>query len=799
MSGRIGLPISKNYAGAVLRIDLSSGANERIDTGQYVERFVGGRGLATAIYWSEVPPEIDAFDEHNRMIIALGPLAGVPAIGGSRWGVYAKSPLPGSQRFCYGSLGGSFGAELKFAGYDGLILQGRAERPVILTIRDRDIRIHDAQDLWGRSTTDTIALLKQRLGGRAKILTIGPAGEKLLPFSTLFADGDASCSGGMGAVMGGKNLKAIVVRGENRHVDTARPETLREISRELRSNERGNVKVWGIDFMAHGPKTRKLPCYGCLANCLRVKYTAADSRSGKFMCQSRFFYLPHAWGYYGEDNDVPFFANRTCDELGIDTWEVQAIIEWLLRCHAEGLITEAESGLPLAKVGSLEFIETLLNKIVAAEDFGALLTRGAESAARERGPAAWALFRHNDPYDPRYCTVNTLLYPFEPREPIQQLHEAGLVLAQWSSWAKGVEGAHVSSEVLRGIARRFWGGEKAADFATLQGKALAAKMIQERQYAKESLATCDWMYPVIDLPNSDDHIGDPGIESRILTAVTGIEYTVEHLNRIGERIFNLQRAILLREGQRAGRDDLLPEEFHNQPLEGHVADPECIVPDCKGAITSRLGSRIDMGEYIRLREEYYELRGWDVPSGLQTRAGLQELDLPEVAEELEAGGLLAPQARRVPAYLRLARRVRVRLRAKGRRPDRRRRKPQSVTPAGTPLMSRQELLRLLDDQRLKYGHPRVVHNFHGWNKLMQYYISDFDEYFLIRMVEGIAQEPKPLSGALERPDISYQMDSDTLRSMTRGEISGQEAFRRRRLRLKASFQDMMKLQSLDRL
>jgi len=790
----------KSYAGTILRVDLSTGASERIDTEQYAERFLGGRGLAAAIYWNEVAPETGALEPDNRLILALGPLAGVPAVGGSRWGAFAKSPLPQGQRFCYGNLGGSFGAELKFAGYDGLILQGKADRPAVLSILDGRISLRDADDLWGRSTTETIESLKQGEVGNSKVLTIGPAGEKVLPSATLLADGDASCSGGMGAVMGSKNLKAVVVRGENRVVETARPAALREIARELRGHGRGNVKVWGIDFMAHGPKTRKLPCYGCPANCLRVKYTADDGTSGKFMCQSRFFYMPHAWGYYGQENDVPFHANRLCDRLGIDTWEVQTIIEWLLRCHAEGVITEAESGLPLAKVGSLEFIEALLDRMISGKGFGTLLAKGAWNAARERGPAARDLFRHNDPYDPRYCTVNTMLYPFESREPIQQLHEAGLVLAQWSSWAKGVEGAHISTEVLRGIAGRFWGGEQAGDFTTLKGKARAARLIQDRQYAKESLITCDWMYPVIDLPNSEDHIGDPGIESRILSAATGIDHAVEDLNRIGARIFELQRAILLREGHQARRDDLLPEEFHEQPLEGHVADPECLVPGANGQIVSRLGKRLEMRDFLRLREQYYELRGWDVKTGLQTRRGLAELDLGEVAEELESRGLLARRARRIPPPIRLVRRVGGGLAAgldrlggngRGRGTD-------PATPAA-PAMSREQLLQLLEEQRSRYGHPQVVQNFRGWNKALQYYISDFDEYFLIRMVDGVAQAPEPLSAPLEQPEVSYQMDSQTLLAMTGGEISGAEAFRRRRLKLKASFSDIMKLQSLDKL
>jgi aldehyde:ferredoxin oxidoreductase len=797
---------AKSYAGTILRVDLSTGQSERIDTRPYAARFLGGRGLASAIYWNEVAPDTGALEPDNRLILALGPLAGVPGVGGSRWGVFAKSPLPAEQRFCYGNLGGTFGAELKFAGYDALILQGKADRPVILSIHDGHIDLLNAGDLWGRGTTETIEVVKNRQGERAKVLAIGPAGERLLPYATLFADGDASCSGGMGAVMGSKNLKAVVVRGENRAVDTARPHRLREIVRQLRGHGRGNVKVWGIDFMAQGPNTRKLPCYGCLANCLRVRYTAENGASGKFMCQSRFFYIPHAWGYYGQENDVPFHANRLCDRLGVDTWEVQAIIEWLLRCHAEGVITEAESGLPLSKVGSLEFIEALLDKIISGREFGALLAKGALRAARERGSAARELFRHNDPYDPRYCTVNTMLYPFETREPIQQLHEAGLVLAQWSSWAKGVEGAHISTEVLRGIAGRFWGGEAAGDFTTWAGKAPAARIIQDRQYAKESLVTCDWMYPVIDLPNSRDHIGDPEIESRIAGAATGIDYSAEDLNRVGERIFNLQRAILLREGHRAKIDDLLPEEFHAQPLEGHVADPECLVPGGNGRIVSRLGERVEMRDFLRLREEYYELRGWDVRTGLQTRAGLEGLDLGEVAEQLESRGLLAGRARRVPPHIRLVRRMSEGLTAGldriGERGRGRRRGPGSgAGPATTaaPAMSREQLLELLEEQRSRYGHPRVVHNFRGWNKSMQYHISDFDECFLIRVVDGQAQAPELLSAPLDRPEISYQMDSQTLLAMTRGEITGAEAFRRRRLKLKASFSDIMKLQSLDKL
>jgi len=792
------------YAGRILRVDLSTGETEMIDTHEYTGRFLGGRGTASAIYWNEVPPRIDAFDERNRLILSLGPLAGIPALGGSRWGVFGKSPIPGRQHFCYGNLGGSFGAELRFAGYDGLIVQGKAERPVTLSLSERNVEIKDAADLWGKGAVETMEILKSRLGRNTRVLTTGPAGETRVPFATLLADGDASCSGGMGAIMGAKNLKAITVRGEHRRVEVANPDQLEEITQQIRSHGRGNVKVWGLDFMAHGPKTRKLPCYGCMANCLRVKYTADNGKSGKFMCQSRFFYLPYALMYHGDDDeDIPFLANRACDEWGVDTWAVQDIIEWLKSCFEAGIITEKQTGLPLSRIGSLEFIEALLRMTAMRQGFGELLARGPEAAARELGDEALARFSHNDPYEPRYCTINTLLSPFEPRQPIQQLHEAGLVLSQWSSWAKGVEGAHVSTDVFRGIARRFWGSETAADLSTLEGKAEAARRIQDRQYAKECLVVCDWMYPVIDIPRGEDHVGDPTIESRILSAATGLRYEESDLYRIGERVFNLQRAILLMEGHRAREDDILYPEWYQEPLDGHVADPECIVPGKNWEIVSRIGERIDMRAYVRLRDEYYALRGWDVPTGLQTRKGLQELDLPEVADRLAAVGLLRDHARIASfsgRFLRMLRSGSRNLRKRGKTA-----RTSAVRLGGPgggdgqgPSMGLEKLEELMEEQRVKFGDAKVAHHFRGWNKAMQYHFTDIDAYYVIRMVNGEAQRSERLEKPLDRPDIAYEMDTETLRAMTRGEISGMQAYQQRRLRLKASFVDMMKLQTLNR-
>lgn len=788
--------LSACYSGKILRVDLSTRRHEYIETARYADRFLGGRGIASAIYWDEVPPDCPADDPENRLIFALGPLAGIKSgIGGSRWGIFAKSPFPKKDHFCYGNLGGFFGAELKFAGYDGLVVQGKAEEPSVLYIDDDAVSVRPAGDLWG---TDTAAAMERLQKEGWKPAVIGPAGENGVPLATVFADGDASCSGGMGAVMGSKNLKAVAVRGSRRDPQAADRERLRELQREIKSFGRGNVKVWGLDFMAQGENTKKMPCYGCMASCLRVRYTAADGTTGKYMCQSRFFYMQHAWGYYNEENDVPFYANKLCDKYGIDTWQIQLLMEWLLRCHAEGIITEEESGLPLDKVGSLEFIDALVTMTSLREGFGEFLAPGAEKAADERGGDASKLFSFNDPYDPRYCTVNTLLLPFETREPIQQLHEAGLVLSQWSSWAKGVEEAHISSDVVRGIAERFWGSREAGDMTTLAGKAEAAYRIQNRQFAKESMGICDWMYPVIDNPAGSDHVGDPGIECRVLSAVLGREVTEAGLYRLGERVFNLQRAILLREGHRPEADDYLPEEFHSNPLEYHVADPDCVVPGREGQKVSMIGSKIDRDIFRRLRARYYELRGWDVETGLQTERLLRELDLEDIAEELKDAGLVSAAQRGRGVFRSLGDRLffesASRKALNGRN--------HNGSGAGEDLfadarpLDGDTLEALMKEQQADFGNEKIAKNFSGWNKVMQYYFPDVDEHWTITFTDGAAGTPQKQNGPVPKPEIHYEMNTTVLEAMTRGKISGMQAYQQRRLTLKAAFSDMMKLQSL---
>jgi aldehyde:ferredoxin oxidoreductase len=354
--------------------------------------------------------------------------------------------------------------------------------------------------------------------------------------------------------------------------------------------------------------------------------------------------------YYGEWNEVPFFATRLCDSYGLDTESVHTLIMWLSRCAKAGILTDEGTGIPLSNMGSYEFIEALTRKIALREGFGDVLSQGLVRASASVGKGSGDLVTdytsksgYGSEYCPRMYIVSSLLYAMEPRLPINQVHEIGIPLFSWLGWLLKIEGSYLSTELFRKVAARFWGSELAADFSTYEGKALATRMIQDRECAKESLILCDWMWPITHAKETDDHMGDPTLESRILTAVTGRETTEEELYRIGERVFNLQRAVLVREGHTGRECDVLPEAYYTRPLRWAVQDPECLAPGRDGAVISRKGAVVDRVQFEKMKDEYYELRGWDVPTGLQTVSLLSSLGLQEVAADLLQRGLaLAP-------------------------------------------------------------------------------------------------------------------------------------------------------------
>ncbi|MBM3132978.1 MAG: hypothetical protein FJZ95_08115, partial [Chloroflexi bacterium] len=534
-------------------------------------------------------------------------------------------------------------------------------RPVYLLIHDGKAELKDASALRGKGAISTRETLKHELGKAVRVVAIGPAGENMVSSAILTADNDATGSAGLGAVIGSKKLKAIAVRGTHRRVNVAQPERLKELSNWFRDSGRNFPEVinrWVRDPFREfktvpGPELKKDPCFGCLGRCARKVYRSSDGRKGKFFCHSAYFYQPWVDRYSGDwnqsPNDVPFHATKLIDDYGLEVKWIDRTIRWLLNCYEAGTLNDRDIGIPISKLGSLEFIETLVQKIACREGFGEFLAQGIEKAAEPFGPEARKQVERAgylsepgaDVYGPRLYIVSALFYAMEPRQPIQLLHEIAFVVSKWLvSAIHGVPLSHVSTETLQAIARRFWGGELAVDFSTYDGKALAAKMVQDRQYAKESLILCDFLWPVTDLESTPDHIGDPTAESRILSAVLGKEVSEEEYYRIGERAFNLQRAILVREGHYGRAFDTLPERDFTVPVEFDVASPDCVMPGKNGELISRKGAVVDREQFEKMKDEYYALRRWDVATGLQTRATLESLELRDVARDLAQRGLV---------------------------------------------------------------------------------------------------------------------------------------------------------------
>ena len=358
---------SGGWVGKILRVDLTSGKISESSTFDYVPKFLGGRGLGAKICWDEVPPEVGAFDPENRLIFATGPLQGTLAPSSGRLTVVGKSPQTGpTESFVRSGVGGHFAPELKWAGYDALIIQGKASKPVYLLITDHKAEILDAAGLWGLDTYQTQQTIWKLHGPKTRAMVIGKAGEIESRIASILTDtGNASSQGGFGGVMGSKNLKAIAIRGTG-SVTVARPKELMELTHHIhRLFSRKSLKsdpfqpeekdfkynVWGGGYgrggltllsgelldLCNDPSSgySQTPEWLFLLPC-RLPLTAEGTGHHprcSLMCPvlhvSRVYDRDPEKGY----NKVTWQAAKLADLLGINSWELMAIIPWLSDCY----------------------------------------------------------------------------------------------------------------------------------------------------------------------------------------------------------------------------------------------------------------------------------------------------------------------------------------------------------------------------------------------------------------------------------------------------------------------------------
>jgi aldehyde:ferredoxin oxidoreductase len=236
--------------------------------------------------------------------------------------------------------------------------------------------------------------------------------------------------------------------------------------------------------------------------------------------------------------------------------------------------------------------------------------------------------------------ITGLLYVMQPREHAAVSTISGSI-GKWREWVKGVEGSYLSTDILQAISRKLFGNVNAVDFSTDEGKAFAVKQIQDQWSVRESLILCGFAWPILDVAWSDNHLGDPTLENQVFSAVTGKEVDEEGLNKMGEAIFNLRRAIFAREGRKDRQSEVLPEIFYTRPYRDRV-NPEdlCLMPGKAGEVVSRKGAVVDREGFEKLKDDYYRLRQWNVARGTQTKSKLDELGLHDIVGDLEQKGLV---------------------------------------------------------------------------------------------------------------------------------------------------------------
>ncbi|UCG06005.1 MAG: hypothetical protein JSV83_19145 [Desulfobacterales bacterium] len=662
------------WVGKILRVDLSERKTDEVPTDNYAPQFLGGRGLGAKIYWEAVTPEVGVFDRRNVLILATGPLQGTLAPTSGRFMVLGKAPQTGPvESYNRSGVGGHWAPELKWAGFDALAIQGKAEKPIYLWIHDGKAEFKDASHLWGLDTYQTQTEIWKTHGNKSRAMVIGRAGENLSRIACILTDsGDASGQCGFGGVMGSKNLKAIVVRGTG-SVRVAKPDKLADITRSIHhlfarkpaSNDPFKPAQAGFKYNIWGGKPRgaltlfygelldlcnnptsgytQIPdgCYACPIAC-RTRVKGPDITNGVALCAQSFMYmeslvLQPEKGY----SKITWQAAKLADLYGINAYDLMAIIPWLGDCYREGVLTEKETDLPLSKIGSWEFIEKLLRKIAYREGIGDLLAEGGQRAAGKLGEKAQQL---SEFYYPRggkfggYREHWAFLGGFPSGFAIPQLALMWVLDTRdvftshnFISQIWGAADTIVQNEnnavpddlipILKPVMKYAYGSEEAAEFFSRDRKKLnwkwapqVVKRAHERAILKDSYVVCDIAFPYVFNANSKDHVGDTSLESQLFSAVTGHELTEAASYQKGDMLCTLERAIAVRDG-RTRKDDVLRDKYHE------TADA-----------ADRKYERADLE---KAKDQYYQLRGWDVATGIPKRQTLEKHGLKDVAEELQ--------------------------------------------------------------------------------------------------------------------------------------------------------------------
>ncbi len=600
--------MGRSFWGKLLRVNLTDSTikEEEIPEEKF-KLYLGARGLGSRYFIDEVDPNVDPFSPENKLIFAPGPLSGTTAPTGGRYDVITKGPLTGT--IAASNSGGFFGAELKFAGYDMIIVEGKAEKPVYISIRDNEVKIEDASSLWGKDVHETTDLILEKFGDkRARVACIGPAGEKLVRFAAIMNDKDrAAGRTGVGAVMGSKNLKAIVVKGSKR-VEVANPEEFKAVVKEKIDLLKENG-VTGQGLPTYGTKVldniinqnglyptrnfqtgvfeetepisgealvdkylvKNKACFACPIGCGRVTKLPSGLEGEGPEYES-------GWAFGADcgvsDLNAIVEANFICNKLGLDTISTGTTIAAAMELYEKGYLPKdmIKKG-PEPKFGNSEAIVYYAWAIGNRIGLGDKLAEGSYRFAESLGhpELSMSVKKQELPaYDPRGAQGHGLEYATSNRGGCH------------------VRGYMISPEIL--------GAPEKLDPQQIEGKDQWVKTFQDLTAVIDSAGLCLFTSFALGLSDYKD----------LVNAATGFDYTDEELLRVGERIWNMERIFNLKAG--IGPDqDTLPKRFLEDPM-----------PDGP-----------NKGQVVKLSEllpKYYKIRGW-TEEGYPIEEKLKELGL----------------------------------------------------------------------------------------------------------------------------------------------------------------------------
>lgn len=593
------------YLGKLLRVNLTSKTiqTEALDL-SLAKHYIGGRGLGTKILMDEVSPKVDALSPENKIVVLTGPLSGTPTPTGGRYMVITKSPL--TDTVACSNSGGHWGAELKYAGYDGIIIEGKSEEPCYLLIEDHEVTIKPATDLWGGLVGATTKTLNGRYTEKHRVMTIGPAGERLSRIAAIMNDTDrAAGRSGVGAVMGSKLLKAIVVRG-TQTVPVHNAEQLKvAFSDALKKIKANGVTGQGLPTYGTAVLVNIINENGVLPtrNFQEAYDPKADEISGESLADR---YLvkreachrcPIACGRYCKVDEVegggPEYetiwafgsdcgvsdlasvikANYWCNEMGLDTISAGATIAAAMELKEKGLIPEELLEGEGLDFGDADAVVKWTKKMGLREGLGHFMAEGSYRMADHFGAPELSM------------TVKKQELPaYDPRG----IQGHGLQYATSNRGGCHVRGYLISPEIL--------GEPTKLDRFSLEGKAGWAKVFQDLTAVIDSMGLCLFTSFALGAPEY----------AELLNCVTGSEHTAETLLTAGERIYNIERLYNLESGVSPDQDTL-PKRLLEEPI---PAGP----------------SKDWVHKLSDLLPEYYALRGWS-KEGIPTQARLEELGI----------------------------------------------------------------------------------------------------------------------------------------------------------------------------